>query len=71
MPVPSGYQERASGNPEAIAGVVLAHPTMERGLVILGRARAVFIDPLVEGILQCVNIPVGEFFADMDNCLLG
>src|ERR1035438_7265200 len=66
-PVPSGYRERRSGHLEAVARMVVAHPTIERCFVVLRRSAGVFVQPFVEGGLQRVNIPVGEFAADLGN----
>jgi hypothetical protein len=50
---------------------MLAYPAVERGFVVLGRSGDVFIQPLVKGVLQRVNIPSGAFAANLGNGLLG
>jgi hypothetical protein len=60
----TGYQER-SGNEEAVAGVMLAYPAIERRLIILRRALGVFIHPFIEGRLQRIDIPSGKFATNL------
>jgi hypothetical protein len=69
--VPTGYQERSSGNLRVVAGMVLAHPSEECGFIIVWRSGGISIHPFIKGLLQRVNIPSWEFSSNLINRTLG
>src|SRR5664280_3257626 len=66
-----GLSGTALGNLRAIAGVMLAYPAVECGLIVCGLSAGITIQPFIKGVLQRVDIPSGEFSANLGNRPLG
>jgi hypothetical protein len=53
--------------PEAVSSVMLPHPSLKSGFIILGSSARIGIQPFIKLVLQCIEIPPRTFIANADN----